>query len=300
MTLLLLSNAYTSVEIRLTEMLIGKNVSGYTASRSGRLFDEVMGVIYVSRPNFWLRFSQPFAACSDLKVLYGGQPADVRLLASPRLEGDINLLAWSKDAPDRVAVVRLRTSMKSDTITYRVPGFRLRIRKGKYVAEDTVSVVSIAGPKITCEEKEVRLFRLGRAVEDPTFVWTGKEIWVVDGGELYAYRRGRLVHLRSFGGSVAPVSNGEGTVAFYLPGRDDLVVFRFSPDYSSVKTETVRDVSRDVGGEFVSIHAVREVKKGEENLGGWAIVLTFRREGVLRYVKVKREGNRYVVESTDP
>ncbi len=294
----LLAKSYTSLEVRLTEMLIGRSVSGYVASRNGRLFDEVGGVIYVSRPNLWLMFSQPFAACSDLKVLYGGQPADVRLLASPLLEGDINLLVWNKDLPDRVAVVRLRATLKTDTLIYKVPGFRLKVRKGKYVAEDTVSVVSVSGPRITCEEKEVRLFHLGRAVRDPTFIWTGREIWVLDGRDLFAYRKGKLVHLRSFKGEVVPASTGEGTVAFYLPYRDDLVVLRFSPDYSGVKTERVKNVSRDVGGEFVSIHTVREVKEGERP-GGWVIVLAFRQDGALRYVKVRRKGSGYVVESTD-
>ncbi len=296
----LLAKSYTSLEVRLTEMLIGKSVSGYVASRNGRLFDEVGGIVYVSRPNFWLRFSQPFAACSDLKVLYGEQPADVRLLASPLLEGDISLLVWSKDAPDRVAVLKLRATLSNDTVTYRVPGFRLKVRKGKYVAEDTVSVVSVSGPQITCREKGVRFFHLGRPVEDPTFIWTGREIWVLDGRELFAYRKGKLVPLRSFKDRVVPVSNGEGTVAFYQPDRDELLVLRFSQDYSRVKGETVRRVSRDVRGEFVSIHTVREIRKGEESLGMWSIVLTFREDGALRYVKVKREGGRYVVESTDP
>lgn len=295
----LLAASYTSIEVRLTEMLIGRNVSGYTASRSGRLFDEVMGVIYVSRPNVWVRLSQPFAACSDLKVLYDGQPADVRLLASPLLEGAINVLAWSPDRPDRMAVMRLKTSLKSDTERYEMPGFKLRMENGKVVKKDTSYTLVVSGSRIKCEEEEVRLFPLGKALKDPTFIWTGREVWVLDGRDLYAYRKGKLVRLRTFKDEVFPTADGEGTVAFYSPRRDRLLILRFSPGYSSVSSTELKGISKDVRGEFVSIHSVREVKRGE-GVGTWSIILTFRKGGKRYYVKVRREGKGYTVESEGP
>ncbi len=300
MILYLIAGSYVGLEVRLTEMLIGRNVSGYTASRSGRLFDEVKGIVYVSRPNLWVHFAQPFAPCSDLKTLYGGHPSDVRLLASPMLEGDINLMVWSADAPDRIATVKLKTSIRKDTIVSRVPGFRLYVRDGKFFKRDTQYAVTVSGDNIRCEEEGIRFFHLGKKLEDPTFIWTGREVWVLDGKVLYAYRKGKLVKLRTFKHRAYPTADGEGTVAFYMPEEDEMFILRFSPDYSDVSTKSLRGVSRDVKGEFVSIHSVREVKKGERSIGRWVIVLLFRKDGEVYYVKVKPEGKDYTVESTDP
>jgi len=300
MILYLISGSYVGLEVRLTEMLIGRNVSGYTASRSGRLFDEVKGIVYVSRPNLWVHFAQPFAPCSDLKTLYGGYPSDVRLLASPMLEGDINLVVWSADVPDRIAALKLRTSIRKDTLVYRVPGFRLAVKEGRFIRRDTQYTVTISGDRITCEENGVRFFYLGKRLSDPTFIWTGREVWVLDGNVLYAYRKGKLVKLRTFKHRAYPTADGEGTVAFYVPEKDEMFILRFSPDYSDVSTKSLKGISRDVRGEFVSIHSVREVKKDEGGVGQWVIVLLFRKDGEVYYVKVRPEGKTYTVESTDP
>ncbi|NPA80585.1 MAG: hypothetical protein GXO29_06025 [Thermotogae bacterium] len=293
MILLLASLSEVRLQIRLSEMLIGRSVSGYIASRSGRIFDEVEGIVFVGRANVWFWMASPFAPCSDLKVLYGEQPADVRLLATPRYDGDITLSVWSKSAPDRLVILRLASSIRKDTLVYHLPSFRLESAGERIKVKDTTEVLKLAGSRITCEERDLKVFRLGKSLQDPTFVWTGKELWFSDGDTLYAYRQGRLVEIYVFPEPPALTSNGEGVVVAYLPGRDELVIF----DGSRRGIRKLKRVSRDVRGEFSGIHMVRELSTGKEGLKDWVAILLFREGKRERYVKVKRSGEGFVLES---
>ncbi|NPB04218.1 MAG: hypothetical protein GXO39_07390 [Thermotogae bacterium] len=295
--ILLLCSSTLGMEMRLSDMLIGKSVSGYTASRRGRVFDEVGGVIFVSRPHLLFRLTQPFSPCSDLKTIYGEQPADVRLLATSHIDGDISLLAWSRTFPDRIVVFRLNTRLLKDTLKKVVPSLRLEMIRGRVIAKDTTYTLNLYGENIECNEKDVRVFQLGKNLKDPTFVWTGREIWVLENGEIYAYRGGQLIKIYDLKDAAQITSNGEDLVAVYLPSRDELILF----DHRRKKTEKLTGISRDVRGEFKTIRVLREIGKGEgEALGGWVVVLVFSEEGSLRYVKVKRNGKEYMIETVDP